>query len=296
MVEVTRSLSNLLKGFTIAVDDTDKRVIDYNDIISEKLNEIRNSLEDKDFSGDGFSAGLNPINVSEVLTGEEQIIGENASEANEAVEKEFFARKEIIIAEAQTEADEIVNRANEDAAAIIAEAQAEAERIRAKAKETGYAEGKAAASEEAEIYLNQAREELAEKEEQLAGEYRKKEEEMEPALVDTILKIFSEITHAVSVDKRDMILTLVNNVMAGGESSRNFIIRVCNEDARFLKENRDKIINAVRKDVHIEIVTDPSMKRNECLIDTDTGVYDCSLDIQMENLINDIRILACTGE
>ena len=63
-----------------------------------------------------------------------------------------------------------------------------------------------------------------------------------------------------------------------------------------MKENRDKIINAVRKDVHIEIVTDPSMKRNECLIDTDTGVYDCSLDIQMENLINDIRILACTGE
>lgn len=289
-------MSNLLKGFTIAVDDTDKRVIDYNDIISEKLKEIKNSLGENDFSGDGFSAGLNPINVSEVLTGDEQIIGESSSETNEVAEKEYVARKEIIIAEAQSEADEIVNRANEDAVAIIAQAQVEAERIRAEAKEIGYAEGRAAADEEAENSINQAREELAAQKEQLVSEYRKKEEEMEPALVDTILKIFSEITHAVSMDKRDMILTLVNNVMAGCEAGRNFIIRACSEDAQFLKENRDKIINAVRKDVRIEIVTDPSMKRNECLIDTDTGVYDCSLDIQMENLINDIRILSCTGE
>ena len=80
----------------------------------------------------------------------------------------------------------------------------------------------------------------------------------------------------------------VTAVVGGGD--------VAVEDAIFLRENKDKIIGSSRNDIHIEVVSDPSMKRNECLIDTDTGVYDCSLDIQLENLINDIRILSATGE
>ena len=128
------------------------------------------------------------------------------------------------------------------------------------------------------------------------AEYRRKEEQIEPELVDVILKIFADITKTVSVDKKDMILTLVNNVMTGGEASRNFVIKASVEDAAFLRENKEKIEGATRNDIQIEIVSDPSMKRNECLIDTDTGVYDCSLDIQLENLINDIRILSATGE
>lgn len=290
-------MSNLLKGFSVAVDNEDKRIIDYNAIISEKLVQIRSSMNEAEFSGDGFSAGLNPVQVSEVLEEGNNIVGGNESELSETLaEKENIARKEIIVAEAQAEADEIVNRANDDARAIIAEAQAEAERIRAEAKEVGFTEGTVTANKAAEDSLKKAKEDLEAQKKQIISEYRKKEEEMEPALVDTILKIFAEITHAISVDKRDMILTLVNNVMAGVELSRNFVIRVCNEDAQFLRENKDKIIGAVRKDIHIEIVADSSMRKNECLIDTDTGVYDCGLDIQLENLINDIRILSSTGE
>lgn len=290
-------MSNLLKGFSVAVDNEDKRIIDYNAIISEKLVQIRSSMNEAEFSGDGFSAGLNPVQVSEVLEEGNNIVGGNESELSETLaEKENIARKEIIVAEAQAEADEIVNRANDDARAIIAEAQAEAERIRAEAREVGFTEGTVTANKVAEDSLKKAKEDLEAQKKQIISEYRKKEEEMEPALVDTILKIFAEITHAISVDKRDMILTLVNNVMAGVELSRNFVIRVCNEDAQFLRENKDKIIGAVRKDIHIEIVADSSMRKNECLIDTDTGVYDCGLDIQLENLINDIRILSSTGE
>lgn len=290
-------MSNLLKGFCVAVDGTDKRVIDYNDIISEKLIEIKNAMSGEDFSEDGFSAGLNPVNVSQVLDDGGRVIGGELDEETVAkIEKENAAKREAILTEANAEADGIVARAREDASAIIDKAKLDAERIRAEARDSGYAEGMSAGSEAADSQYRQLVEELEQQRTELFNEYRRKEEKMEPALVDTILRIFAEITHAVSVDKRDMILTLVNNVMAGGEASRNFVIRVCNEDAYFLKENKEKIIGAIREDIHIEIVVDPSMKRNECLIDTDTGVYDCSLDIQLENLINDIRILSCTGE
>lgn len=289
-------MSNLLKGFTVSRNNDDKRVIDCNAMVSEMLAKMKNTAETSGFNEDGFNLGLNPLGVSEVLGDDEHIIGAEPSEDIENSEPDRSIKKEIIIAEAQAEADAIVEKANEDARVIISQAQAEADGIRDKAREQGMAEGAAKAAKEAEIELSRRQQELEQMKQSLISEYRQKEQEMEPALVDTILKIFSDITRAIAMDKRDMILTLVNNVMVGGEASRNFVIRVCNEDAIFLKENKEKIIGAVRKDIHIEIVTDPSMKRNECLIDTDTGVYDCSLDIQLENLINDIKILSCTGE
>ena len=34
------------------------------------------------------------------------------------------------------------------------------------------------------------------------------------------------------------------------------------------------------------------MKKNECIIETDAGVFDCSLDIELNNLIKDIKLLS----
>lgn len=289
-------MSNLLKGFTVPVRNDDKRVIDCNAMISEMLVKMRNTVENDEFTDAGFNPGLNPLGVSEVLGNDEHILGNEQAADTENIEQDRAHKKEMLIAEAEEQAAAIIDKANEDARVVIAQAQAEADGIRNKAREQGFTEGAAKASEEAQAELLRKEQELELLKEELISEYRQKEAELEPALVDTILKIFADITRSIAMDKRDMILTLVNNVMVGGEASRNFVIRVCNEDAIFLKENKEKIIGAVRKDIHIEIVTDLSMKRNECLIDTDTGVYDCSLDIQLENLINDIKILSCAGE
>ena len=44
----------------------------------------------------------------------------------------------------------------------------------------------------------------------------------------------------------------------------------------------------------MDIVEDAAMKKNQCIIESDTGVYDCSLDIELNNLIRDIKLLSCT--
>ncbi len=272
--------------------DQQDRVIDCNAIISEKIIEIRNAMTTGEFNEDGFTAGLNAVDVDEILSDDEHIIG--SSGPDETVIEEKIPKKEIIIAEAQAEADAIVERANEDAQAIIAAAQVEAENIKRQAMNEGMAEGLANGRNQAEEELSRKQQELTALEQELYASYRAKEEQMEPALVETILKIFADFTGAIALDKKDMILTLVNNVMSGGEVGSNFIIRACDEDAAYLREHRDEIVGAVRKDVHIEIVSDMSMKKNQCLLDTDMGIFDCSLDVQMENLINDIKILSAT--
>ena len=276
--------------------NSDKRVVDSNELISEKIKQLNEKINQTDIPEDGFFPGLSPVDVSDILEGDEHIIGDKSDEeAQERIEQDKIQKRDSIIAEAKSEAETMIKKANEDANAIIVQAKSEAEAIRQDAKAKGLAEGVAKAEAEKNAFITEKQSEYEALKNQIISEYKQKEAEMEPVLVDTILKIFSEMTHAIALDKRDMILTLVNNVMSRGEVSRNFVIKVCKEDAIFLNENKDKIIGSVRKDIHIEIVADPSMKRNECLIDTDTGVYDCSLDIQLENLITDIKILSCTG-
>ena len=41
----------------------------------------------------------------------------------------------------------------------------------------------------------------------------------------------------------------------------------------------------------MDIVEDATMKKNQCIIESDTGVYDCSLDIELNNLIKDIKLV-----
>lgn len=285
-------MSNLLKGFTVTMGKQD-RVIDCNELISQKVVMVQRPIMSDEFNGDGFTAGFGPVNVDEITGNDEHIIG-NHSEDIETVTEEKILKKEIIIAEAQAEADAIVEQATTDANAIIANAQAEAQRLKEQAYNEGLAEGMAQAEADAQSVIMEKEQEFKALEQELYATYRTKEEKMEPQLVDTILKIFADFTNAIALDKRDMILTLVNNVMSGGEVGNNFIIRACEEDATYLREHKDEIVGAVRKDVHIEIVTDMSMKKNQCLIDTDMGIFDCSLDVLLENLITDLKILSAT--
>lgn len=292
VAEVTRSLSNLYKGFTVTMGKQD-RVIDCNELISEKVVMVQRPVMTDEFSSDGFTVGFGPISVDEITGDDTHIIG-NHTEDIETVIEEKVSKKEIIIAEAQAEADSIVEQANADANAIIAAAQAEAQRLKEQAYNEGLSEGMAQAEANVQSTIMNKEQEFKALEQELYATYRAKEEKMEPQLVETILKIFADFTNAIALDKKDMILTLVNNVMSGGEVGSNFIIRACQEDAEYLREHKDDIVGAVRKDVHIEIVTDMSMKKNQCLIDTDMGIFDCSLDVLLENLITDLKILSAT--
>ncbi len=274
------------------MDDRD-RVIDSNDLVSEKVVKIQRAVMSSEFSEDGFTAGFGPISVDEIDGDDAHIIGGHTEE-DETVIEEKTPKKEIIIAEAQAEADAIVEQANVDAAAIIAAAQAEAQHLKEQAYNEGLAEGMAKANADAASLAEKKQQEYQALEQELYATYRAKEEQMEPELVDTILKIFADFTGAIALDKKDMILTLVNNVMSGGDMGSNFIIRACDEDAAYLREHKDDIVGSIRKDVHIEIVSDMSMKKNQCLIDTDMGIFDCSLDVQLENLITDLKILSAT--
>ena len=105
--------------------------------------------------------------------------------------------------------------------------------------------------------------------------------------------MLSKITYTIADNKRDMVLSLVNGVLKNTEMSKEYLIKVSEDDYNFLVANKELINKGTSKDIKIDICVEPQLKRNQCIIESDVGVFDCSLDIQLQNLISDIRVLSC---
>lgn len=276
-------MSSIFKQFIYQTEPGEKvKVIDSNAAIAKKIEEIR-----KNRKKDEFVPGLH----AEAL---EEIQGEENEETATSME-ELSEKKEQILEEARSEAENILNKAENDAVAIAREAEDERIRVMREASEEGYKSGYEEGVRKSQEELETQMKNLQKEKEELEKEMEEKRKNMEPQLVDTILEVFSHVTHVLTEDKKDLILAVVNSALEEIEINKNFIIRVCPEDAVFLRENREKIAVS-SEEIEVEITEDATMKKGQCMIDTELGVFDCSLDIQLSELIKDIKILACAGE
>lgn len=293
-------MSSVLKSFFVSMDSEDKRVIDYNEIIKAKVEAV-NALNDNDSfetspyysENEGGEASYDTNDSDDYDDAENAIYneiddaGENLVSGNESEEPS------VDMSAFEEQAGRILSTAESDAKAIISDAKEQAKQIMVNAREegynNGYKDGNEAAAKEDEK-RNQAYEERVS---ELEAQYRAKSKEMEPVLVDTIVKVVMDVTHAISEENKELIVDIVNSVLDGNYISKNFLIRVSKEDALFLRDNKEKLIGATKKEINIDIVEDATMKKNDCIVETDFGVFDCSLDIQLENLTKEIRLLAC---
>jgi len=276
-------LSNIVKSFYINSGEN-KRVIDYNELIQEKIRsaqEVREQMmsaaEYADMAEgadeDGFVAGL----TAEVI------------ELPEEALLELKARTE----EAQMTADSIVAQANSEAEQILRSAKREAdsmwEKAYAQAKKDGYDAG----LKEGRMEVDRMRNEFLKEKRQQQKEYVEMLESMEADLVDVMLVVFERVTKVLSVDKKDIILHLISNALNHIESSKEFVIRVSKDDYQFVAKHKGFLTEAVPQNSALELVKDMTLERNQCLIETDGGIFDCSLDVQLENLIMDVKALSC---
>lgn len=62
--------------------------------------------------------------------------------------------------------------------------------------------------------------------EELDKEYQAKVADIEPKLVDTFINVFSNVTHTIAEDKKDMIIYLINSVMNNVDTCKEFVIHV----------------------------------------------------------------------
>lgn len=274
-------MSSIYKQFLYqTASEEDVKMIDNNAIIAQKLEKLREEQK-----RDEFIPGIQPV----------EILDEEALEEVAVTREELEEKRENILQEAKEEASSILQKAENDAAEIIREAEEERIQVVKSASEEGFQKGYQDGVLRAEEELREQKKSMQEEKEEWMRRLEKERRDMEPQLVETILDVISHVTHVLADEKKDLILAVINSALEELEINHNFVIRVCPEDAVFLRENKEKI-EIASPESEVEIVEDMTMKKGQCMIDTEVGVFDCSLDIQLRELMKDIKILACTGK
>lgn len=269
-------MSNLYKQKNVVSHAANKRVINSNEIVAEKMEELAQKASAAKASGaehNSFVAGLKLESVDVVLK-EEEVSPEEAYQELEA------------------KAAELIKRAKIKAESIDAQAVLQAEKLKQQAKDSGYADGFSAGKADAKAELEIMRQDLEAKQAVWLENYSQKLEELEPQLVKVISDIFEKVFHVQFDDKKEILLYLIQNTILGIEGTKDFLVRVGSDDYRFLEEHKNEIEKHVGKAVNMEIMADSTITDGQCVIETDSGVFDCGRDIQLENLIKALQSLS----
>ena len=282
-----KSLSNLYKAGWVTLDQGEKRIIDNNELIDQKILRFREeekkrqsvlqSDEARNGGEDGFTEGLDAEQLSQ-LTEDQESLSNIEIPDQEAVQEQINSQ----LADAREQADQII----EDAKAAAQDVQASAmEQGRTLGYDDGYQQG----AKEADAL----KEGMVHQKEQLEADYRKMVDTLEPEMVDALTRIYE---HVFAVDLRNdknIILHLLQTALSRLEPGNDFIIHVSPDDYDMITDEKVRLReNITSPNATMEIIEDPMLKENECIIETDGGVFDCSVGVELEELSRKLKLLS----
>lgn len=328
--EVTTLSSEVVKNFCVKEDSLDKYVIDSNSIAEEKIRSFlkKKSMEREekrrlllsdyisnlttDSEGntvypkddhdkiiipedsDGYPLFSLDENGTPILPGE-NIFSEDGgfsegitSDADEVSEDDFSH----ITEDAKAEAEKIISDANDEAARIISDAKAEGERLKSEMSEAGRQEGYADGANRAESEYAEKKNALDEEKLSLEQAYEEKHKSIEADTVNMVSDIVSKFFKIEFGDKKELLNHIIDGALLHIEDSMNFSIHVSREQFAGVNARRAELQKITGESASVDVVADPLLKEGECLIETDSGVYDCSLDTELDSLVRDLKALS----
>lgn len=272
---MTRSLSNLIKFYNFNVTEEDKKVLDF------------------DSQVDNFIPGI-------LTHGEVEIRDLEREEFDAEFPEEMF--EEVQPEEVSLLPTELLEKANMEADLIIQNAKAEAENIIEQAKVTGefeknkiieegqklgYQQGLVKANDELAVQ----REELEEKKQQLEMEYQQLVSELEPNFVKLVMGLVKKLTGVLVEDKKEIIMYLMEQSLQNLGKVTQLVVRVSAEDFELVAASEDKIKAIVGEKCQLDVFSDTKLTKNQCILELDNQIIDCSLDVQLEGLMEDLKLL-----
>ena len=280
---------NLVKQIFTVVQPDEKRVIDTNGLVQQRLEEFE---EKRRAANGGFVAGL----AAQQVDIDSNEVREDGEEFSESVIK-AKENSGKILEDARREAENIIAEAKAQALRICDEAKNQAEveknRIIADARQQGYSEGLDRAQAEGQA----VKKEYLEKESRLEVFYQKQIDELEPQLVDLITDIYQHIFHVELQSYREILAHLISSTLRKIDGSHDFMIHVSKDDYPYVSMQKKQILTgAVSANCNVEIVEDLTLSKNECLIEAESGIFDCGLGTQLSELRQKLMLLSWSRE
>lgn len=286
-------MSNLFKGAFVSFDQTDARIIDNNELFEKKLEafqeqEIKRQrahmmqeegFGDASLEGD-FVPGIDMEQLNQ-LTEDQSMLG--------AVNEDPQFDMEAV----QAEIDFKMQQAQEQADAIINDANNMAEDIRRNAIEQGHQDGYDAGYQEGLAAVESLKADIEAKKEALEREYQQIVDELEPEMVDVLTQIYEHVFGIEFREDKGIILHLLKSTLARIEPGNDLIVHISSDDFDDIMEEKESLDACITSpNTTMEIIEDPLLKENECMIESDSGVFDCSLGVELSELSRKLKLLS----
>ncbi len=295
-------MSNLYKASWVSVNSDDARIIDNNDLADQKIlrfreEEKRQRTEDffvqqAQAAAEGGSDGFAALDADQLqmLTadrpeGMDYGDGDMPDATGGASEEDLQAAQEQVdamLADAQAQADE-----------ILSQAQAQANILQNQARDAGHQEGYEAGYREGAAAAAALQADMEQQIENQRAEVQRLRDSIEPEMVDTLTQIYEHVFAVNLSEDHDMILHLLQTALGRIEPGGDILIHISPDDYDRVTDAKDRLQeNVTSPNISLEIAEDPLLHENEAIIETDGGVFDCSVGVELEELGRKLRLLS----
>ncbi|MBQ8032305.1 MAG: hypothetical protein IJ260_12405 [Butyrivibrio sp.] len=285
-------MSNLFKAGYVTYDSTETRIIDSNDLANKKIEAFQEQelkrqraqmVQDDSYPdtemGDNFVPGIEMEQLSQ-LTEDQSML-------------EPVADPQFDMEAMQAEMDLKIQQAQEQADMIIQNAQQQADAIMQDAKQRGHDEGYQAGYQEGAMAAQALKDEIDQQRGDLEKEYQQIVDELEPEMVDVLTQIYEHVFNIELREDKGIILHLLKTTLSRIEPGKDLIVHVSSDDYDDIMDEKETLNACVTSpNTTMEIIEDPLLKENECMIESDSGVFDCSLGVELSEISRKLKLLS----
>lgn len=282
---------SLVKSNWVVIHDEEMRVID-NNALAEKKMKARESRPQPDReeqalqSGeeDGFSEGIPSEHLEALLDVDADssvIKGGVSREERDALLAEIEKAKQEL-SELRSQADQMLQDARDEIEDRKAKAYEEA-------REQGYQDGRSEGLKEAEALEQEYRS----REEQRQRDYQQQIEALEPRFIEELTDIYEHVFRVDLSGYQGLVSSLLSNAMRKIDAAGALMLHVSREDYEGVLADKEKLrMEMGGGNFTLEIIEDMTLSQSQCFIETENGIYDCSLDTQLKELTRKLRLLS----
>ena len=285
-------MSNLFKAGYVSYDQSEARIIDSNELANRKIEAFQEQemkrqraqmlQEEPSYDSDGgddFVPGIDMQQLSQLT--EDQSMLESVPDPQFDMEA-MQAEIDLKLQQAQEQADMIINNAH-----------AQAQELMQTAQEQGHQEGYDAGYQEGVAAAQALQADFEQQKEDLEKQYQQIVDELEPEMVDILTQIYEHVFNIELREDKGIILHLLKTTLSRIEPGNDLIVHISSDDYDDIMDQKEELDACVTSpNTTMEIIEDPLLKENECMIESDSGVFDCSLGVELSEITRKLKLLS----
>ena len=213
----------------------------------------------------------------------EQII-QNAENAAFEEIKRKTDQAAIIKTEAETKAQEIIREAEAKAREIIAQGEVEKQKTVGTAYKEGFDKGSEDGYKEGQMEVNRLIERLHIILEKTLDKRQEILDETEQQIVELVLLIARKVVKVISETQRNVVMQNILQSLRRVKGRGDVTIRVNLADVQLTSEHTKDFMEAVESIKNITVAEDSSVEKGGCIIETDFGAIDARISSQLNEL------------